>query len=92
MPPDDADADDNNDFPGPVPKGRVPVDAQSLEYDGSSVCDDDAFFQACIEAKGNLPSVDSQGLSNMSSDHSAEQQSVRLDDDDGDSFCDFDLY
>lgn len=91
MPPDADDADDNNDFPGPVPKGRVPVDAQSLEYDGSSVCDDDALFQACIEAKGNLPSVDSQGLSNMSSDHSAEQ-SVRLDDDDGDSFCDFDLY
>ena len=75
MPNDDDDADDN-DFPRPVPlpRGSVPVDhVQSLAYDGSSVCDDDdALFQACIEAKSNLPSVDSQGLSDMSSDHSAE--------------------
>ena len=28
--------DNDNDFPRPVPKGRVPVDVQSLEYDGSS--------------------------------------------------------
>lgn len=70
---DDDDADNNdNDFPGPVPRGSVPVDVQSLEHDGSSVCDDDALFQACTEAKSSLSSVDSQGLSDMSSDHSAE--------------------
>ena len=36
---DDGSVDDvsnDDDFPGPVPRGKVPVDVQSLEYDGSS--------------------------------------------------------